>query len=565
MPAILLLLVPLVPLLLAIGLAVPAWRGAVWRLAPWAALPALVVALSGWGMEPVSLPWLLVGTELGLDDTSRWFLGLTAALWLAAGLFGAAYHAGDDKRFSQLACFLVAMAGNLLLIIAADAVTFYLGFLTMSLSAYGLIVHSGEREAWRAGTVYLVLVVLGEALILPALWLAVADAESISQAAMAAAIRENDLAIGLLIAGLGIKAGLVPLHLWLPLAHPVAPTPASAVLSGAMVKAGLLGWLALLPLGEVSRPDLALILIGLGLAGAFGAAVYGCLQRRAKAVLAYSTISQMGLMIAGVGMAWYSPAVAAPALIGVSLYALHHALAKGALFLGVGCVEAAAPARRRWVLALLLLPALALAGAPLTSGAVAKLALKHGLADLPAGWYAALNIALPLAAVGTTLLMARFWWLAARLPATKPKPGLLAPWVGLCVAVASVCLVPAIAGEFVAEALSPTTWWAAIWPVAAGGLIALLASRRRGAMPVLPEGDLVWPLMRLGRAVAGRWPGAALTDALTGLQAAGSRAGHRLGAVTASALDRGEAVLTRWPALGAAMLAVLVLGWWLVA
>src|SRR5690606_5012679 len=247
-------------------------------LAPWAALPALAVSLSGWPAGTLELPWLLVGTRIGMDPTTRVFLALTAALWLGAGHYAAAYHAPDPRRVRLHVFFLITLAGNLLLVLAADAVTFYLGFLTMSLAAYGLIAHADTPKARRAGRVYIVLVVLGEALILPALWLGIVGAASTALADMAASIRDDALARNLLLAGFGIKAALVPLHVWLPLAHPVAPTPASAVLSGAMVKAGILGWLGLLPADTASLPATGAALVVLGLAGAFGGALVGCAQ-----------------------------------------------------------------------------------------------------------------------------------------------------------------------------------------------------------------------------------------------------------------------------------------------
>ena len=106
----------------------------------------------------------------------------------------------------------------------------------------------------------------------------------------------------LLWLGLGVKAGVIGLHVWLPLAHPVAPAPASAVLSGAMIKAGLLGWLTVLPLGMESLSPAMMqfgnVVLVAGFAAAFGAALYGIWQSHPKAILAYSSISQMGMLTA---------------------------------------------------------------------------------------------------------------------------------------------------------------------------------------------------------------------------------------------------------------------------
>jgi hydrogenase-4 component B len=156
----------------------------------------------------------------------------------------------------------------------------------------------------------------------------------------------GELAAALLIAGFGVKAGLLGLHVWLPLAHPVAPTPASAVLSGAMVKAGLLGWLRFLPLGTAALPVVGATLVVLGLAGAFLAALAGVLQRDAKTILAYSTVSQMGLLAVGVGLALAEPAAWPLAAAALPLYALHHGCTKAALFLGVPTCGAVAGSSR---------------------------------------------------------------------------------------------------------------------------------------------------------------------------------------------------------------------------
>jgi formate hydrogenlyase subunit 3/multisubunit Na+/H+ antiporter MnhD subunit len=278
----------------------------------------------------------------------------------------------------------------------------------------------------RAGRIYLVLVVTGEILLFLGLLGAAAAAGSshfsTAQAALDAAPGRG-LIVGLLFLGLGVKAGLVPLHVWLPLAHPAAPTAASAVLSGAMIKAGLLGWLRLLPFSMSPWESWGTAAIVLGLMAAYGGVLIGICQSHPKVILAYSSISQMGIMTVGVGAGLAAPA-AWPALLAAILwYGLHHALAKGAMFLGVGVVSRRAiEPRYRLVLGLgLLLPAISLAGAPGTSGAVAKAALKYALPDglpLPADWIGTL---LAWSAVGTSLLMARYLVTLLREKPTRPE------------------------------------------------------------------------------------------------------------------------------------------------
>jgi L-aminopeptidase/D-esterase-like protein len=110
----------------------------------------------------------------------------------------------------------------------------------------------------------------------------------------------RDVTILLLLLGFGLKAGLVPLHVWLPLAHPAAPMPASAVLSGAIIKAGIIGLVRFLPF-EAGAPGWGIALGALGLFGAFYAVAFGVLQRNPKTILAYSSVSQMGVVMAALG------------------------------------------------------------------------------------------------------------------------------------------------------------------------------------------------------------------------------------------------------------------------
>ncbi len=162
-----------------------------------------------------------------------------------------------------------------------------------------------------------------------------------------------------------------------------------------MIKAGLLGWLRFLPLGEVSLPEWGALCAAAGLAAAAYGVVVGLTQDEPKTVLAYSSVSQMGFMLTGIGIGLSAPEAWPAALSAVLLYALHHGLAKGAMFLGVG-VPPGDSAAQRWLHAGgLVVTAMALAGAPFTSGSVAKVALKNALADPTFGWQGGMGGSLP--------------------------------------------------------------------------------------------------------------------------------------------------------------------------
>jgi NADH:ubiquinone oxidoreductase subunit 5 (subunit L)/multisubunit Na+/H+ antiporter MnhA subunit len=217
-----------------------------------------------------------------------------------------------------------------------------------------------------------------------------------------------------LILGFGVKAGLVPLHVWLPLAHPAAPTAASAILSGAMIKAGLLGWLRVLPLGIQDIPSWGSALMVLGTVAMFGGALVGIFQSHPKVILAYSSISQMGMMTVMVGAGLAHPSLWEATSLVLLLFALHHGLAKGALFLAVGMaarrLAEAQPRYRTLFVVCMIAPACALAGVPGTSGALVKSAVKYAI---PAGTLPVLDwvvYGMTWGAVGTSLLMIRYLW-----------------------------------------------------------------------------------------------------------------------------------------------------------
>jgi formate hydrogenlyase subunit 3/multisubunit Na+/H+ antiporter MnhD subunit len=389
------------------------------------------------------------------------------------------------------------------------------------------VVHTRTREAFRAGSVYLVMAVIGEGMLIIGLILAAAAAGSTALAEVPIAIAaapERDLIIALILAGFGIKAGALPLHVWLPLAHPVAPTPASAVLSGSMIKAGLLGWLRFLPLGVVALEQWGTVIIVLGVAAAFFGVLVGVTQSDPKTTLAYSSISQMGIINVAVGIGLANPAAWPAALSACLAYATHHGLAKGALFLGTGLAPLASTVRqKRLVLAGLVAAGLAVAGAPLTSGAVAKGYLKDVVTGSPGMWPQILDLILPLTAVGTTLLISRFIILVWRQTAasggvadhggdSRPSIILWISWSSLLVAIALVLWFVPYRYELDAAPPAlpyPAAFWISIWPVMAGLLlawVAVLLARRRlvdpGRLTIAP-GDVLIPVEALMRRAAG--------------------------------------------------------------
>jgi formate hydrogenlyase subunit 3/multisubunit Na+/H+ antiporter MnhD subunit len=476
------------------------------------AAPAAWIVVAPPELFQAVVPWLFMEAAFGLDPPRQILLFLTVSLWTVAGIYASTYLRDDARRGAFHFFFLLTMSGNLGLVMAEDVVSFYTFFAVMTFAAYGLVVHERTPAARRAGKVYVMMALIGEAFLLGCIFLAVDAAGTTSMAGIRAAVPASEhapLIMAGAFIGFGVKAGALGLHMWLPLAHPVAPTPASAVLSGSMIKAGLLGWMNLLPLGVAAYNGWSTALIALGIVTAFYAVVFGLGQSDAKTNLAYSSISQMGLMTVGVGIGLAAPE--AWPLVGtiVAVYALSHGLAKGALFLGVGVHRPVAghPWRRGILLGGLVLAAAAVAGGPLTGGSIAKKALA-GVAELgPERAVAVLDWLLPLASTATTLLLGRFLLLVYRQGPAEPRPdrhhpsGAWRAWLFLMAMVATALwlAVPYYAVEVDLPGLTPAEVWESLWPMLLG--IALLlggavAMGKKGTWYSFPPGDILIPVER---------------------------------------------------------------------
>lgn len=548
-----LLLTVLLPL--ACALASVFWRRRAWLL-PLAPLPGLACAVLAPAGTAIALPRTLLGAALERDPLGAVFLGFCGLLWAGAGAYAWASLGGKPRERSFCVCWHLTLAGSLGVCVAADVASFYASFAALSLAAYVLVVHDRAAASLRAGRIYIALAIFGEIALLFGLLLAVQGADGIGLREVRASLGHGpwrDAAMALMLVGLGLKAGLVPLHGWLPLAHSAAPAPASAVLSGAIVKAGILGLLRFVPM-ESALPHWSLLLTWLGLVTAYAGVLLGLPQDKPKAVLAYSTMSQMGLLVAVLGAGIGAPAVGATQAA-AAFYALHHGLAKGALFLAAGLL--ALGWRPRTMLAAAALLGAAMAGLPLTGGALAKLAVKGPLGE---GWAATLA---GLSAVGTMLLMLRFLWLAARtakdahVEAKGVKPPM--PMAFGLLATAALLLpwwsFPRMVDMALAYAWSPATLWAAAWPIALALAAGWAASRRGLRGPSVPIGDIAsWGDDALRRLPWAAWlrPSGHLPAAARARQAV------RAGAARLAARCEAAAVrLAQWPLAATALLAML--------
>mgnify|MGYP005664201371 CR=1 FL=1 len=485
------------PLLLMFMLTFKNVRSRLLHLIPWAALPGLAaVIVASSTVTPVELPWLLLGSTYALDASGKIFMLLAALLWSVSGLYARSYFNRTEEQVRFYRYFLLAMAGNFILIVAHDLPSFYFGFALMSFASYGLVVFKKNASAFRAGVMYISLVLLGEVMLFAALLMATHATDSI----IFSTIREklidypnHDMIILLTLMSFGIKVGVLGLHVWLPLAYSAAPTPASAVLSGTMINAGILGWLRFLPLGETALPNWGTSITILGFAAAFYGVGIGLTQRDPKTILAYSSISQMGIITTLFGLGMLAPKMWPLLLPGIAFYALHHGLSKGSLFLGVGLCGSQHHIKRRWIWLGLWLPALALAGAPLTSGVIAKHLAKSYALHAPVPWETLLPLLLSISTVATALLMARLLYLLR--PATEPKGsipkfGLLWPWIVLLL---TIVLVPLSLGYSFKNSLNNKQLLGSLWPLLLSLFVSIAVYKIRlfHMIKPIPTGDLL--------------------------------------------------------------------------
>ncbi len=292
----------------------------------------------------------------GVDLTGAFFALFTAAIWFLATLASLPYMEHEGRQTRYYIFLILSLGGCIGVFVSGDFLSLFLFFELMTLAAYALVVHAQTGEAMRAGANYLYLGVIGGLSLLVGMIILYVHTGSLQIGPRAADLAGmNEVAFlvaALMIAGFGVKAGMIPLHIWLPQAHPVAPSPASALLSGIMIKTGAYGIIRIStmlytpavgpadnPLWQYSQA-LGHIIIWISIITMLLAAIMAVLQDDAKRLLAYSSISQMGYILMGVGSAAYLGYDGPMGFGGFSYHIVNHAFFKSGLFMLFGMVYA---------------------------------------------------------------------------------------------------------------------------------------------------------------------------------------------------------------------------------
>src|SRR5882762_1584411 len=353
------LLVAAVWLLVAVAGLVPAGNAAFARRFAFPLGALAGVALAALGLQAVWLPPQSMTLPLGLPDLpfhlridplAGFFLMLLGSVSAGISLYAAGYFREEPSgRLALIALqYHVFLASMAFVLLADDAYLFMVAWETMALSSYFLVITDHRKPAIRsAGFLYLLIAHLGAIAILLCFGvLHGGHGDYTFDALRAAQLQPAWATVAFLLAffGFGAKAGMLPLHAWLPEAHPAAPSPVSALMSGIMIKTAIYGMVRVIfdLIGNV-RWEWGMVVLVVGAATTLFGVLYALMQHDLKRLLAYHSVENIGIILLGLGMSivfigFGHPAAGVLALIAALYHTLNHAVFKGLLFLGAGSI-----------------------------------------------------------------------------------------------------------------------------------------------------------------------------------------------------------------------------------
>jgi formate hydrogenlyase subunit 3/multisubunit Na+/H+ antiporter MnhD subunit len=527
-------------------------------------VPPAIAVLVGRDASDLDVAWAppLEHVHLGLDPLSAFFVVPLLVLGAVCAIYGAFYLDAQRGRraLGPPACaFDLLIASMLLVLLARDAVVFLIAWELMTVSSYLLVSFDHEEaDVRRAGWVYLIAAHLGLACLLGMFLLLTRTTGGFDFATLTSATGGAVGAVAAVLAllGFGVKAGIVPLHVWLPEAHAAAPSHVSALMSSVLIKVGLYGVLRTLTF-LAPQPWWGPVLAALGAVSALVGISLALYQRDIKRALAYSSIENMGVILLGLGLGLWGvtsqhPAIAALGLYGGLFHVWNHALMKGLLFLSAGSMVHSTGTRDLEKLggllrrmprtgALMILGAVAIAALPPLAGFSSEWLIYRGLAAggverAPGEGLATLFGFATLATVGVLAALSFVRLIGVGLlgaprsdaaaHAHESSLGLVGPMVALAVGVAAapiaapwlVALFEPVAGQLAGAPVAHAQVADAITPIAilAGALSAALLAvfmllRRMSRRPAV---DDTWGCGYTAPSARMQYTGASFSDSL---------------------------------------------------
>lgn len=309
----------------------------------------MLAVLAYYGAGEAEFVWegfCMRGMYLKLDGFRLLYGSIAAFMWMMTGIFSREYFSHYRNRNRYYFFYLLTLGATMGVFLSGDLYTTFLFFEIMSLTSYVWVIHDEKPEAMKAGEIYLAIAVIGGLVMLMGLFLLYDAAGTLKMSELYEAVGEVwpekmgqiYAAGGCMLFGFGAKAGMFPLHVWLPKAHPVAPAPASALLSGILTKTGIFGVLVIS--AEIFRYDVqwGKLILYLGVITMFGGALLAVFSVDLKRTLACSSMSQIGFILVGTGMTELLGEENALAVRGTILHMVNHSMIKLILFMAAGVV-----------------------------------------------------------------------------------------------------------------------------------------------------------------------------------------------------------------------------------
>jgi hydrogenase-4 component B len=440
--------------------------------------------------------------HLQIDALSAFFLLPVFGLSILTAIYGGAYMAdrSEPRRAASSWFHLNLLTAGMAAVVAAhDGLLFLVAWEIMALAPFFLVVFDDREPAVRhAGWTYLAAAHLGTAFLLVLFVMLGELADSSDFGAYPAAVSEHpevcSLAFLLALVGFGSKAGVVPAHVWLPEAHPVAPSHASALMSGAMIKVGIYGLVRILTMLGTPPSWCGWLLLAIGASSGILGVLFALAQHDLKRLLAYHSVENIGIILIGIGAGVLGLATGMTplAVIGFAAGLLHvfnHAIFKSLLFLGAGAVQHAAHTldleelggllkRMKWTGTTFLIGSAAIVGLPPLNGFVSEYLLFY------AGFAAVIepNAAIAAAGLSTIIVMGLISGLAAacfakafgivflgsaRSREAEAAHEVAGPMTGAMAALALLCVVIGVAAPVVVVAMESVVATATGLPAAA--------------------------------------------------------------------------------------------------
>ena len=286
----------------------------------------------------------LRGLYLKMDGFRAIYGGIAALMWMMTTIFSREYFSHYRNRNRYYLFLLITFGGTVGVFLSGDLFTTFIFFEVMSMASYLMVVHDEKPAAMRAGDTYLAVAVLGGMVMLMGLFLLYNAVGTLDMDLLLEACENYEnkgvlyVASALMLFGFGAKAGMFPLHIWLPKAHPVAPAPASALLSGILTKSGVFGILVIGSNIFLHDEKWGFLILCIGVITMFLGAVLAVFSIDLKRTLACSSMSQIGFILTGAGMQGLLGHHNALAVRGALLHMVNHSLIKLVLFMAAGAI-----------------------------------------------------------------------------------------------------------------------------------------------------------------------------------------------------------------------------------